>query len=48
MLVSTRPAEAVEAPSRLQLVIREWQRQLIAMAEAARSGKATHSPTAGG
>ena len=34
MLVSTRPADAVEAPSRLQLAIREWQRQLIAMAEA--------------
>lgn len=48
MLVSTRPAEAVEAPSRLQLAIREWQRQLIAMAEAAQSRRATHSATAGG
>jgi hypothetical protein len=48
MLVSTRPAEAVEAPSRLQLAIREWQRQLVAMAEAAQSGRATHSATAGG
>lgn len=48
MPVSTRPAEAVEAPSRLQLAIREWQRQLIAMAEAARSGRAAHSATAGG
>ena len=47
MLVSTRPAEAVEAPGRLQLAIREWQRQLIAMAEAAQS-RATHSATAGG
>jgi capsular polysaccharide biosynthesis protein len=48
MLVSTRPAQAVEAPSRLQLAIREWQRQLIAMAEAAQSGRATDSATAGG
>ena len=48
MLVSTRPAEAVEAPSRLQLAIREWQRQLIAMAETAQSGRATDSATAGG
>jgi len=48
MLVSTRPPEAVEAPSRLQLAIREWQRQLIAMAEAAQSGRSTHSPTVGG
>ncbi len=48
MLVSTRPAEKVEAPGRLQLAIREWQRQLIAMAEAAQSRRATHSATAGG
>jgi hypothetical protein len=48
MLVSTRPAEEVEAPSRLQLAIREWQRQLIAMAEAAQSARTTHSTTAGG
>jgi hypothetical protein len=48
MLVSTRPAQAVEAPSRLQFVMREWQRQLIVMAEAARSGRAAHSSTAGG
>jgi hypothetical protein len=48
MLVSTRPAEAVEAPGRLQLAIREWQRQLIAMSEAAQSARATHSAAAGG
>ena len=48
MLVSTRPPEAVEAPSQLQLAIREWQRQLIAMSEAAQSGRASHSATAGG
>jgi hypothetical protein len=48
MLGSTRPTEAVEPPSRLQLAIREWQRQLIAMAEAAQSGRTTQSATAGG
>jgi hypothetical protein len=48
MLVSIRPAEAAEAPGRLQLAIREWQRQLIAMAEAAQSARATHSAAAGG
>ena len=48
MLVFIRPAEAVDAPSRLQLAIREWQRQWIAMAEAAQSGRTTHSVTAGG
>jgi capsular polysaccharide biosynthesis protein len=48
MLVSTRSAAVVEAPSRLQLAIREWQRQLIAMAEAAQSARATHSATGGG
>jgi hypothetical protein len=44
MLASTRAAQAAEAPSRVQLAIREWQRQLIAMAEAARSGRETHTP----
>jgi hypothetical protein len=48
MPVSTRPAEAAEVPSRLQLAIREWQRQLIAMAEAAQSARAARSATAGG
>jgi hypothetical protein len=48
MLVSTRLAEAVEAPGRLQLAIREWQRQLIAMAEAAESARVVRSATAGG
>ena len=48
MPVSTRPAEAAEAPGRLQLAIREWQRQLIAMAEAAQSARATYSAAAGG
>ena len=43
MPVPTRPAEAPEAPSRLQLAIREWQRQLIAMAEVAHSGRPTQS-----
>ena len=33
MVASTRAAQAAEAPSRVQLAIREWQRQLIAMAE---------------
>jgi hypothetical protein len=48
MLVSTRPGEAVKAPSRSQLAIREWQRQLIAMAEAAQSGRATQTASAEG
>jgi hypothetical protein len=48
MLVSTRPAEAVEAPSRLQLAIREWQRQLNTMAEAAQSGRATQTASVEG
>jgi hypothetical protein len=43
MLASTRPTQAVETPSRVQLAIREWQRQLIAMAEAAHSGRATQT-----
>jgi hypothetical protein len=43
----TRAAEAAEAPSRVQLAIREWQRQLIAMAEAARSGSEAHTAAAG-
>jgi hypothetical protein len=47
MLVSTRPAEGVEAPSRLQLAISEWQRQLIAMTEEAQSGRATQTASAG-
>jgi hypothetical protein len=48
MPVSTRPAQAVETPSRLQLAIREWQRQLIAMAEAAHSARATQTAAAEG
>ncbi len=34
MLVSTRCRQPVERPGPLQLAIREWQRQLIEMAEA--------------
>jgi hypothetical protein len=48
MLEFTRPAEAVGTPSRLQLAIREWQRQLIAMAEAAESARVARSATVGG
>jgi len=48
MLTSTRAAQAVETPSRLQLAIREWQRQLIAMAEAAQSSRATQTATTEG
>jgi hypothetical protein len=29
MLESTRPSQPVEKPSRLQLAITEWQRQLV-------------------
>ena len=43
MLASTRAAQAAEAPSRVQLAIREWQRQLIAMAEATNSGRPTQT-----
>jgi len=46
MLVSTRPTQAVETPSRVQLAIREWQ--LMAMAEAAHSGKVAQSAAAEG
>jgi hypothetical protein len=46
MPASTRAAQAAEEPSRVQLAIREWQRQLIAMAEAPRSGRETHTATA--
>lgn len=48
MLTPTRAAQAVETPSRLQVAIREWQRQLIAMAEAARSGRPTQTTTTEG
>ena len=48
MLVSTRSTQAVETPSRVQLAIREWQRQLMAMAEAAHSGKAAQTAAAEG
>jgi hypothetical protein len=48
MVVSTRDTQAVETPSRVQLAIKEWQRQLLAMREAAHSGKATQTATAGG
>jgi hypothetical protein len=47
MLASTQAAQAAEAPSRVQLAIREWQRQLIAMAEAARTARETHTAAAG-
>lgn len=47
MLASTRAAQPAEAPSRVQLAIREWQRQLIAMAEAARIARETHPAAAG-
>jgi hypothetical protein len=47
MLASTRAVQPAEAPSRVQLAIREWQRQLIAMAEAARSARETHTAAAG-
>jgi hypothetical protein len=33
MLVPTRPTQAVETPSRVQLAIREWQRPQTATAE---------------
>ena len=36
MLGATGIRQAVEKPSALQLAIREWQRQLIEMAEAAK------------
>jgi hypothetical protein len=48
MLVSTRATQAVDTPSRVQLAIREWQRQLMAMAEATHSGKATQTAAAEG
>jgi hypothetical protein len=48
MLVSTRPTQAVETPSRVQLAIREWQRQLMAMAEATHSGEAAQTAAAEG
>ena len=48
MLISTRPTQAVEATSRVQLAIREWQRQLMAKAEAADSGKAAQTAAAEG
>jgi hypothetical protein len=32
MLIPTRRTQAAETASRLQLAIREWQRQLIAIA----------------
>ena len=43
MLASTRPTQTVDTPSRLQLAIREWQRQLIAMAEATHDGRPTQT-----
>jgi hypothetical protein len=43
MLIPTRRTQTAETPSRLQLAIREWQRQLIAMAEAANSGRPTQT-----
>jgi hypothetical protein len=46
MLTSTPGAQAAEAPSRVQLAIREWQRQLIAMTEAARRARETPPATA--
>lgn len=48
MLVSTRSTQAVETPSRVQLAIREWQRQLMAMAEAAHSSQAAKTAAAEG
>lgn len=36
MLVSTRLPEPTPRPGRLELAIREWQRQLIEMADAAK------------
>ena len=36
MLVATGVTQPVEKPSALQLAIREWQRQLIEMAETTR------------
>jgi hypothetical protein len=46
MPIFTRPTQAIEAPSRVQLAIREWQRQLIAMAEAAHGARATQTAAA--
>jgi hypothetical protein len=43
MLIHARRTQAPERPSRLQLAIREWQRQLIAIAEAAHGGRPTQS-----
>jgi hypothetical protein len=39
--------QPVEKPGALQLAIREWQRQLIKMAEAATHQAAAAAPTAG-
>jgi hypothetical protein len=43
MLASPRFTEASEKPSRLQLAITEWQRQLVAMREAADDGRPTRA-----
>jgi hypothetical protein len=48
MLIFTRPTQASETPSRVQLAIREWQRQLVAMAEAAQRDRATQTAAAEG
>jgi hypothetical protein len=45
MLGSTGLKRSVESPGALQLAIREWQRQLIEMAEAA-NRQAKSLPTA--
>jgi len=43
MVIPTQRTQAAETPSRLQLAIREWQRQLIAMAETAHSDRPTQA-----
>jgi hypothetical protein len=39
MLESTRLAQPVEKPSRLQLAIKEWQRQLVEQAKVTRGDR---------
>jgi hypothetical protein len=39
MLESTRTAQPIEKPSRLQLAIREWQRELVERARVAHADR---------
>jgi hypothetical protein len=45
MLIATGVTQSVEKPGALQLAIREWQRQLIEMAETTKQ-RATVAPAA--